>query len=140
VHSHSDLTVYSRLTHSTDDIEEEQDISLWTVTKFLFSYTSPKQFVLISLAFTILAGVAFTMFAYPEILMILAYTKFDHDLLKERESYCIPILFSLAILVLITFFVEKALIMQTTSIMINKLRGSTYESLMKQPTEFYDKP
>jgi hypothetical protein len=96
--------------------------------------------VLISLAFTILAGIAFTMFAYPEVLMILAYTKFDHDLLKERESYCIPILFSLAILVLITFFVEKALIMQTTSIMINKLRGSTYESLMKQPTEFYDKP
>jgi ABC-type multidrug transport system fused ATPase/permease subunit len=113
---------------------------MWTVTKFLFSFTSPKQFVIISLGFTILAGIAFTMFAYPEVLMILAYTKFDNDLLKERESYCVPILFSLAILVLLTFFVEKALIMQTTSIMIKKLRGNTYESLMKQPTEFYDKP
>jgi hypothetical protein len=81
------LTEYSKLTNSFKTIEEEQDISIWEVIKFLFSFTSPKKFVIISLMFTILSGIAFTMYAYPEALMILGYTKFDNDLIKERESY-----------------------------------------------------
>jgi ABC-type multidrug transport system fused ATPase/permease subunit len=138
--SHSDLTEYSRLTHSTQSIEEEQDISLWTAIKFVFSFTSPKLYVVISMTMTIVSALAFASYTYPEIYMILGYTKFDNDELKDRESYCVPALFGIAMVVCISIFFEKMLIMQTSDKMVTQMRGNTYESLMKQPTEFYDKP
>jgi ABC-type multidrug transport system fused ATPase/permease subunit len=138
--SHSDLTEYSRLTDSTQSIEEEQDISLWTSIKFVLSFTSPKYFVVVSLAMTIISALAFNCYTYPEVYLISGYTKFDNDELKDRESYCVPALFGIAAIVFIAIFFEKMLIMQTTDTMVSQLRGNTYESLMKQPTEFYDKP
>jgi hypothetical protein len=87
LNSRSSLTQYSKITNSVKSIDDEKEISLWEVAKFLFSFTSPKKFVMISLMFSILSGIAFTMYAYPEVLMIIGYTKFDNDLIKERESY-----------------------------------------------------
>jgi ABC-type multidrug transport system fused ATPase/permease subunit len=106
----------------------------------VFSFTSPKYFVVVSLAMTIVSALAFNAYTYPEIYLILGYTKFDNDELKDRESYCVPALFGIAMVVFIAVFFEKMLIMQTTDTMVSKLRENTYESLMKQPTEFYDNP
>jgi ABC-type multidrug transport system fused ATPase/permease subunit len=71
--------------------------------------------------------------------MVVGYTTFDNDEIKDRESYCVPILFGIAVFSFIFVFIEKTLIMQTTNKMVNQLRIGTYEKLMKQPTEFYDK-
>jgi hypothetical protein len=56
----------------------------------VFSFTSPKLYVVISMTMTIVSALAFTSYTYPEIHMTLGYTKFDNDELRDRESSCVP--------------------------------------------------